>query len=193
MKYFVGGVNGVGKSYFLRKLKEQKPEYDVVDGARDFMKWLGFDNDYERLRKLHPDIRDSRLSEFISQTLNNSQAETLVYAGHFLVLVRGEIFSGTREWLSRFDGLALLKASPETILERIASDSRDRALFKEDVPRDEQIRFLKDYNLKENVEFLALAEKYGIPNILINNTRGMVENTVAEFLEFDAKVRRSYL
>ncbi len=193
MKYFVGGVNGVGKSYFLNKVKESKPDYDVIDGARAFMKWLGFDDDYERLRKLHPDIRDSRLSEFISQTLNKSQSETLIYAGHFLVLVRGEIYRGTREWLARFDGIALLKASPETILERIAEDNRDRALFKEDVTREDAIKILKDYNLKENVEFLALAEKYGLPSLLINNSRGRVENTVAEFLEFDAKVRRSYL
>lgn len=192
MKYFIGGINGVGKSHFLRKLKEEKPDYEMVDGARDFMKWLGFDNDYEKLRNLHPDIRDSRLSEFISQTLNNSQAETLMYAGHLLVLIRGEIAIATREWLARFDGIVLLTASPEVILNRISHDERDRALFKENTPREEAIKILKDYNLKENVEFLRLADRYGLPSLLINNTDGIVENTVSRFLDFDDRVRRSY-
>jgi len=192
VKYFIGGINGVGKSHFLKKLKEEKPDYEMVDGARDFMKWLGFDNDYEKLRNLHPDIRDSRLSEFISRILNNSQAETLMYAGHFLVLIRGEITYATREWMARFDGIVLLTASPEVVLKRIAEESRDRALFKQGTTTEDAIKILKDYNLKENVEFLRLADKHGLPKLLINNTDGIVGNTVSQFLDFDARVRRSY-
>ena len=193
MRYFVGGINGVGKSYFLKKLRELKPDYEMVDGAKAFIEWLGFDNDSEKLRHLHPDIRDSRMAEFISHTLNNNQSETVMYAGHLLVLIRGEVVYATQEWLARFDGIVLITASPEVILERIANDPRDRALFKESTSRDDSIEILKGYNLKENVEFLRLSDKYGLPKILINNTDGVVDNTVSQFLDFDARVRRSYV
>ena len=115
-----------------------------------------------------------------------------MYAGHLLVLIRGEIAYAAREWLARFDGIVLLTASPEVILKRIAGDERDRALFKENTPQEEAIKILKDYNLKENVEFLRVADQYGLPSLLINNSDGIEEHTISQFLDFDARVRRSY-
>lgn len=193
MKYFVGGINGVGKSHFITNLTDVKPEYHTIDGSREFMKWLGFDRDYERLRNLMPEVRDARMADFINQTLNNTEAETLVYVGHFIVLVRGEIINVTRDWLARFDGIVLIKATPEVIFKRISKDDRNRALFKEDTTNEEALRILKDYSLKENVAFLDLADRYGIPSLIIDSTDGVTPNMVYEFLQFDAKLRRSYL
>ena len=185
----------MGKSHFLKKLKDIKPDYELIDGSKEFLGWLGFGDDYERLRKLIPEIRDAKLAEFISQTLNKSEAETLVYIGHYIVLIRGEIIHIVRDWLSRFDGIILMTASPEVILQRIDADAhdRDRALFKENTSRDDQIKVLKDYQLKEHIAFLDLADRYGIPKLLIDNTDANADNNVFEFLEFDAKIRRSYL
>ncbi len=193
MKYFVGGINGTGKSHFITNLADVKPEYYTVDGSREFMRWLGFGHDYEKLRNLMPDIRDARLADFINQTLNKTEAETLVYVGHYIVLVRGEIINITRDWLSRFDGIVLMTSNPETILKRISKDDRDRALFKEGTTDEEALKVLKNYSLKEHVAFLELADRYGIPSLLLDNTEGVVANVVFEFLEFDAKLRRSYL
>ena len=191
----MGGINGVGKSHFLKTLKDVKPDYELIDGSTEFIKWLGFGEDYEKLRRLMPEIRDSRLSEFINQTLNKSEAETLVYIGHYIVLVRGEIIHVVRDWLARFDGIVLMTASPEVILHRVNSDAheRDRALFKEGTSNEDAIKTLKDYQLKEHVAFLELAETFGIPKLLINNTEGNSESVVYQFLDFDAKIRRSYL
>lgn len=193
MRYFVGGINCVGKSHFLNKLKELKPEYETVDGSRAFMKWLGFNDDYEKLRDLTPTIREARLSEFISQVINKSEAETLVYAGHFLVLIRGEILQVTRDWVSRFDGAILMKAKPEIIYERIIQDERDRALFKENTSREEALKILHDFSLKENVSFLEMVQSHGLPSVLIDNNEANELRVVDQFLEFDAKIRRSYL
>ena len=195
MKYFIGGINGSGKSNFITNLTDVRPDYETIDGSKDFMKWLGFDGDYERLRKLDPAIKDAKLSEFISQTLNNSQAETLVYIGHYIILVRGEIIDITREWLARFDGIVLITAKPEIILSRINKDAhdRDRALFKEGTTEEGALKTLKDYQLKEHVSFLDLADKYGIPSLVVDNSDNLVANTVFDFLQFDAKLRRSYL
>ena len=195
MKYFIGGINGSGKSNFITNLKDVRPNYETVDGSKDFMKWLGFDGDYDRLRKLMPEIRDSKLAEFISQTLNKSEAETLVYVGHYIVLVKGEIINVTRDWLARFDGIVLITARPEVILKRINDDAhdRDRALFKEGTTDQEAMKILKDYQLKEHVAFLDLADRYGIPGLVMDNSESVVANVVFKFLEFDAKIRRSYL
>lgn len=195
MKYFVGGINGVGKSHFLRTLKDVKPDYELIDGSKEFIKWLGFDNDYERLRRLIPEIREAKYAEFINQTLNKSEAETLVYMGHYIVLVRGEIIHVVRDWLARFDGIVLMTTSPEIILQRIAADAhdRDRALFKEGASEESKIKILKNYQLKEHVAFLELAETFGIPKLLIDNSGANAESNVFQFLDFEAKIRRSYL
>lgn len=195
MKYFAGGINGVGKSHFLRTLKDLKPDYELIDGSNEFIKWLGFDGDYERLRHLIPEIRNAKYAEFINQTLNKSIAETLIYMGHYIVLVRGEIIHVVRDWLARFDGIVLMTASPEVILQRVEHDAhdRDRALFKENTSKDDKIKVLKDYQLKEHVAFLELAETFGIPKLLIDNSGANAENNVFQFLDFDAKIRRSYL
>lgn len=193
MKYFVAGINGVGKSHFLNKLKELKPEYETLDGSRAFMSWLGFGDDYEKLRNLTPTIREARLSEFISQVINKSEAETLVYAGHYLVLIRGEILQVTRDWVSRFDGAILMKAKPEILYERIMQDERDRALFKENTTKDDALKILHDFSLKENVSFLEMVQSHGLPSMLIDNNEANELRVVDQFLEFDAKIRRSYL
>lgn len=193
MKYFVGGINGAGKSHFITNLKDVRPEYVTVDGSKEFMKWLGFGQDYEKLRNLMPEIRDAKLAEFISQTLNKSEAETLIYVGHFIVLVRGEVIDVTRDWMSRFDGVVLIKAKPEVILQRISQDDRNRALFKEGTSDEKALKILKNYSLKENVAFLELTDKYGIPSLLLDNSDGVTPNEVFDFLQFDAKIRRSYL
>ena len=193
MKYFVGGVNGVGKTSFLDTLKIKKADYEIIDGSRAFLGWLGFGDDYEKLRRLHDSIRDARLAEFINQLISKSKSETLVFAGHYLSLVRGEIGYIVRDWLAKFDGIVLMTATPEIIYERISKDSRDRALFKEGTTKEEAIKTLKDYIVKENVDFLASAEKFGVPKLLINNTDGDIDRIVAEFIDFDARLRRSYL
>jgi|SRR3989344_6263244 len=193
MKYFVGGINGVGKSHFLKKLKELKPEYETVDGSRAFMDWLGFNNDYEKLRNLTPTIREARFTDFVSHTINNAQAETLVFACHYLVLVRGDIVQVARDWLTRFDGAILMKAKPEAIYDRISKDDRDRALFKENTTREEALKILHDFSLKENVSFLEMVQSLGLPSMLIDNTGANEMRVVDQFLEFDAKIRRSYL
>ena len=193
MKYFVGGINGVGKTHFLGKLKELKPDYELVDGSKEFMEWLGFNDDYERLRKLIPEIRDAKLAEFISQTLNKSEAGTLVYIGHFIVLVRGEIIHVVRDWLSRFDGIVLMTARPDVIMSRISQDDRDRALFPDNTSDEQALQILKDYQLKEHVAFLELGEQFGIPKVLIDNSESNADNNVYQFLDFDARIRRSYI
>ena len=193
MRYFIGGINGVGKSHFITNLKDVRPEYATIDGSREFMKWLGFGNDYEKLRNLMPDIRDARMADFINKTVNENQAETLIYVGHFIVLVRGQIIHVVRDWLSRFDGVVLMKAKPAIIIQRISKDDRDRALFPEGTTDQEALKILKDYSLKENVAFLDLADRYGIPSLILDNSEGITPNTVYDFLQFDAKIRRSYL
>lgn|SRR3989338_7755989 len=193
MKYFVGGINGVGKSHFLKKLKELKPEYETVDGSRAFMSWLGFGNDYEKLRNLTPTIREARFTDFVNQVIKDSNAETLIFACHYIVLVRGDIVQVARDWLARFDGAILMKAKPEIIYDRITKDERDRALFKENTTREDALKILHQFSLKENVSFLEMIQGHGLPSLLIENSDANEARVVDQFLEFDAKIRRSYL
>ena len=72
MKVFLGGINGVGKTTVIGKVKELKSDLVIVDGAKQFMAWLGFGTDYEKLRALDNQLANQKIAEF-NTSLTESQ------------------------------------------------------------------------------------------------------------------------
>ena len=189
MRYFIGGISGVGKSTFVRSVVARQPNrFQAVHVAGAFMDFLGFDKDYEKLRSLPDDIRDERLFACINELIEKNPGESL-FDFHYLNIVRGKMTRLTGPWLSDFDALILITADSREIVRRIMADPamRDRALFKRDLSPDEMTERMNAYARAEKHEFTRVARKYRKPHLIINKDGD--DRPVAEFLEFDKKIR----
>lgn len=181
MRFLLGGVNGAGKTTLLQKIKEARPEYEVVKGSQAFMEYLGIPGDYEALRAIPEPEALQKLEDMLNGLLDKHTH--LIFDAHYLNLVRGNVKSVTSSYLSKFDALLLLKVSPETVLGRTAGDSRDRALFPQGLTKEEEFLMLKDYIQKYDKEFENLCSKYSITGKVLDGEKAPDE-VLKEFLSF---------
>lgn len=186
MRFFLGGVNGAGKTTLLQKIKEVRPEFETVKGSQEYMRFLGIEGDYEKLRALPDEVKDQKLSEMLKELF--AKYPNLVFDAHYLNLVRGEIKMVTGPWLQDFDAMFLLKVSPETILKRMGADERDRALFPSGLSKEQEFAMLADYIQQYDQEFERLRTEYRIPTKVLDGEK-LPEEIAQEFLEFTESLR----
>ncbi len=187
MKYFFGGVNGSGKTTLLLKIKEARPEFEIIKGSRAFMTLLGIRGSYETLRRLPHEYKLGRLSEMMETILKRH--ENMITDGHYLNLVRGKTTSVTGDWVKRFDALLLLKVSPETALQRISKELRDRALFPEGMSKEQEYKMYGQYIMEYEKEFQKLTDKWHLPAKILDGEKS-VDEIVREFIAFDKSLRQ---
>jgi adenylate kinase len=181
MRFFLGGVNGAGKTTLLQQIQEADPRYEVVNGSKALMEYLGRPGDYEHLRALSDEEKFKNYEALVNELL--AKHEHLMLDSHYLNLVRGEIKSVTSPLVKKFDALLLLKVSPETVLARTSNDVRDRALFPQGLTESQEFAMLADYVEKYNEEFEAVCQRYGVKGKVLNG-EAAPEQVAQEFLEF---------
>jgi len=191
IRYYFGGINASGKSTLLSAIKKVKPEYEVIHVTGKFMRWLGMDNDYERLRTLDPDFISQEFPKFIKDLLHQYKNKVLLLDSHYLNLIRGRVFDRTGPWLKKFDALVLVEADVDDILKRIKKEAteKDRALFPEGCSEKECRQILTRYWRLTKETFESLARKYGKPFKIITNPDDNLRQAVNIFLKFDRELR----
>lgn len=189
MHYFLGGINGVGKSSLLAEINKIKPEYLIINHSKEFMKWLGIGDDYDRLRKKDPNSLSKLDSEFVNSLISKNSQKTLILNSHYTLLIKGKIFKPSCPWMAKFDVLILITAPAKEILKRINKDlsQRDRALFSPEISNEERLKLIRKYAELEKTEFVNLATKLKKPHLIIVNQEDKIQEAVNNFLEFDRK------
>ena len=189
MNIYVGGVNAVGKSTLLKKAAEELG-CEYIHMTSGLLQYLGFGNDYEKLRALTQLERDTKLGEYV-QTLFNRQDQqpraNMLFDSHYLALVRGKVDRVTGPWSEYFDAFVLLSAPLDNVWERLDEDSktRDRGLFPIDITSEvERKNIIESYQKQILEEFERLVKMYGKPSVVIENKKGLLSEAVEELVVF---------
>lgn len=183
LTYFVGGVNGVGKTTLLKKIAETQPGFVVVKGSEELMKWLGIPGDYEALRALPDEQKREEWARCLERLFEANQGRSLLVDGHYLNLIDGVVTSVMGEWACRFDAFVLVTAPTVDILRRIDKDSdRDRALFKLDEP--DRYGRTEQYQQQTRAEFDKEVAECAVPGLIIHHLQRQTPKAVKEFLDF---------
>ena len=198
--FFVGGVNGSGKTTVLHLISEKKPEFHVIKGSEYFMKWLGIKRrNYGQLQSL-PDRKTllelGRMMRYLLKEKKYSNNKKIVLIdAHFTNIRNGKTEEWISDWLSLVNGLVLIKAKPAEILKRIRIDNkkktkRQRNLFPTNASYKEKIKFLQLFNKKSEHTFRKCVKIYKKQHkILLNKENCATETAKAliNFLEFTTR------
>jgi adenylate kinase len=184
--YFIGGVNGVGKSSFLNELTSKYPEFYVVKGSSALMQWLGLNpGDYDKLRAMPEDYKTAQFDLMMENLLihpPHSDGIMLIDA-HYFHYNEGNLVDTTGTWISKMDALFVITAGIDEVYSRVAGDSKERNLFPKGSNTESQKDMLELYSERTTQKARELSEKYDIPYYLIENKQGKMEQVINTFLE----------
>lgn len=185
LAYFIGGVNGVGKSTFLKELTEREPQFRILKGSSAFMDWLGIEQgDYNSLRALPDDHKRQEFDKMMEKvpTEPSADGKILLVDAHYFHYKRGEMLDTTGNWISMIDALFVVTADPEDVFKRVSEDEKERDLFPIDSDEDTQRQMLDKY-LEGTINLARqLSETHGVPFIVLENKQDDIDSTVKDFL-----------
>jgi adenylate kinase len=167
MIYYVGGINGTGKSTVLAQLAQMN-DFEIVPLTQRLIQFAGLTG-YDELRQRSQVINRRDLAELINGLVVESENKNIVLDGHYLNLRRGRVSKVTGSWIGRMTALILITADPAVIYERINQDNKDRALFGSGLSGEAAIKRLAQYQLQTIAEFDTLADRYTLPKIVVEN------------------------
>jgi len=174
--YFVGGINGSGKSTILKELTKTEKKVKIIHGSVYFMRWLGLKNgDYNTLRSLDDVFVLKELDKMMNFLIKNPSfdANLIIFNAHYLNIRYGKAIKWIGDWMRLMDGLFLIKSNPQIILQRLNNDlkktKRDRNLFSQNANYVKKIKFLSFCNNKSEIIIKKLSKNFNIPYFIINN------------------------
>jgi len=188
--YFIGGINGVGKSKLLDLLAQQNQDFEIIHGSEYFMQWLGLEKgDYRSLRSLPHGVKNEELNKMMRSLtccFSTSIRPRLISA-HYLGIDEGKITCATGNWISLFDALFFINAKPEEILERINRDfletQRNRPIFPVGpLSKKTKLMLLSRYLKKSLEEVKKLSVRSKVPYFVIQNKTGTLQQTVDDLI-----------
>ena len=167
-KFFVCGVNGVGKDTVIKAAQALHPEVRTMVASSALRNYLR--TDYEGLRNCPHNLALAALGEivrsFIKVTYRN---DIFMFNAHVLNLVCGQRKEVVGDWLGMFDAMVLVTADPEVIFDRLFCGCRKRALFVFGQSIMERLTMFKDYARDYEVRFHELARQYDRPAFRLVN------------------------
>ena len=189
MRIYVGGVNGVGKSTVLASVLAKHPDWKTVHMTGIFMDWLGFGQDYTRLRALPSEVRDRELAACIQEMMRVSADAPCFYDSHYLNMKEGKIDQIVGPWLSTFDGSLLISCPTPRLFERLQQDTkvRERGLFPKEMDGAASRELLETYAQKTRDVFVESARTHHLPAQEIVNTS--IEEAAEQVISFVERLR----
>lgn len=189
--YFIGGVNGVGKSTFLKELTEREPQFKILKGSSAFMSWLGLEQgDYEGLRALPDDYKRQEFDKMMVQVLTEPSVDgkILLVDAHYFHYKRGEMLDTTGDWMSMMNALFVVTANCEDVFRRVSEDEKERDLFPIGSDEENQRQMLNSY-LEGTINLAKqLSEAHDVPLVILENRQDDMESTIKEFLNAHAGI-----
>lgn len=191
LAYFVGGVNGVGKTTVLKEITEKHSQFQIIKGSSVFMTWLGIEQgDYESLRALPDDYKRREFDKMMEDLLSEQpmDGKTLLIDAHYFHYKRGEMLDTTGEWISMIDALFVVTGDTDAVLSRVLEDKKERDLFPINSEKETQRLMLAEY--LEGTLNLArqLSDRHNVPLYVLDNKQGDMASTINSFLEAHAGI-----
>jgi len=196
--YFVGGVNGVGKSSFLKELSSRYAGFEIFCGSTEFMKWLRFkEGNHKNLMNLPDAYKDLELKKMMRWVLEKDvrKNKTLIIDAHYLNYKEGSLVDVTGPWMSLLDALFVISASPKNILKRLKNDKkrgRIRNLLPGGIPQDEKVKIIDKFLKLTIKKAQEISKRYGTPLFIINNEDNYLNEVIKEFLKCDSAITKKY-
>lgn len=125
-KFFLGGINGVGKTTLASLVQELRPLWRVIHGSKEYMKFLNLpDGAYDQLRSLPESSHRASLRQLVNNLLTaHADAPVMILDAHYVVFDQSEHpILKIGEWIKEFDGLILVEAKAEDIDKRVYRDT----------------------------------------------------------------------
>jgi adenylate kinase len=193
--YFIGGVNGVGKTTVLEHIvnfnknrKNKKEKYILLKGSCLLMKWLGIkDKDYKTLRTLNPKLKNRETGKMILQIMrsNHGKGITYLFDGHFIHYNNGKPVDVIGDWIKKFSILIFISASTKNILNRSLTDkNKERDLFPSYLKYRDKIKIISEYQKITLEKVKEISRKFGIPFIIIKNNSS-IDHFVEKFIQIE--------
>lgn len=189
--YFIGGINGVGKTTLLKEIGERESGFEVVSGSQCLMQWLGIKlGDYASLRSLPDDFKDREMDKMMQWLLAQrpGSKKHLLFDAHFLNIKEDSIVGATGDWIGLMDALFVVTAGSDEILHRIEVDQlnsgRTRPIFKGNTDAAQKLILIDSYQEKTLEVTRVLAQKYCLPFAEIKNDDGKIEEAINQFISF---------
>ncbi len=186
MTYFIGGINGVGKSTFLKEVVLKSPEFKILKASSAFMEYLNIEQgDYDSLRDLPDDYKKQEFDKMMEGVLVESSTDEkiLLVDAHYFHYRRGEMFDTIGEWLSMMDAMFVVTADTIDIFNRVSNDEKERDLFPINFNEQQQKQMINIY-LERTISFAKqLSEKCNVPLVVLENKQNKIKSTVNMFLK----------
>ncbi|MFA5742644.1 MAG: hypothetical protein WCX77_02670 [Candidatus Paceibacterota bacterium] len=174
--YFVGGINGVGKSTLVNEFLKNEKGFLAIKGSQYFMEWLGLrSGDYESLQNMPHEKKNEELGKMVEYLIYDLPADNkpILMDIHYLRIVNGEISRVLNDWVSLSSGMFFIAGNSKIILERQKKDllaaGRDRKMFPSNVLEKDKESLIEKYQKETLQEVKRVSDKFGIPYFVINN------------------------
>lgn len=184
--YFIGGVNGVGKTTFLTEVSIRYPKFRVIKGSSAFMEWLGIaQGDYKSLRALPDEYKRVEFDKMMNDLLSKptEDGKILLIDAHYFHYKHGKMIDTTGDWMSMLDALFVITGRTDEVFKRVSEDNKDRDLFPDDTLPEEQRELLGVYLERTIQKAREVSKKYGVPLFILENVQGDLEETIDSFLK----------
>lgn len=187
--FFVGGINGSGKSTVLKEISAKDERFEVIHGSKYLMEYLGIEKgDYETLRST-PDDTKEKAKENIAKEISSRKdpSKIVLFDAHYIKIHNGKISNAIEgNWIALFEKLFFIKSDAKTILSRIENDPRDRKLFSSQCSTEkEKLAFLSKCSDLSLSVMKEAGKKIGVPTFNIENEDGKIEKCVESFLNIN--------
>ncbi|MFH1233613.1 MAG: AAA family ATPase [Patescibacteria group bacterium] len=196
MLYFVTGVNGVGKSRFIKELINEREDFSHIQGSSELMKRLGIENgNYEKLRNFDEKIKNDIFERIIfeaSEKYHDNLSEHAIVDGHVLNMICGKVVRAmSNNTLKLFSSVIYLHAETNEIIGRLEKDNsgRDRAIFEKKSESVNERQTLDDYQK----QFEEILEKECLQNNILFYKILHLENRTCDSILIFSKIHEKIL
>ena len=189
--FFIGGVNGVGKSSIIYSICKVLSHAQKVADSSDFMEYLGLEiNNYDTLRLMDSGLKNYKYEKFVREIIskNRNSNNILLFDGHYLNFIHDIKIDVTGNWMIYLDELILIDTTTNILYNNILKDMhiKDREILK--IIKNKRLAFKR-----LSLELSATRDKYrdickvfGKNETIIYNNRS-IDNSVDQILEIITK------
>lgn len=194
--YFMGGMNGVGKTTVLEGIRKSDQPIRMVKGSTAFMEWLGVaPGDYATLQSMPDEVKNTEANRMFASLIQQRDRREggLVLDTHYLLIKEGEARNLGLDWLHMVSAFVLVTARAEDVYGRIRADEirdgRDRRkLFEPGRSEAQKLEDVARYLAATQSEAEKYSATYGKPLLVLENNQGQLDQTVSNFLSFHRRM-----
>lgn len=171
---FIGGVNGVGKSFIIENICKRLSHAKRVGDASSFIEYLKLNKgDYKALRILNSRYKNIKYGEFVKEIMvkNRDSDNILLFDGHYLNFNENQVIDVTGPWMTLIDKLVLIESKADILYSRIVRDLtiKDREISKNILNKKLVLKKLTTESVATKNKYKEVCQSFKKEEIIISN------------------------